>query len=544
MSAKILYETEYKKSGHFSFGQNWRDFLSSVTPERIKIAQESLETFLGKNSVKSKTFIDVGCGSGIFSLAAHRLKAAKVVSLDVDEASVTCVRYLREQEANPKHWEVKEGSALNTSLLKQFGQFDIVYSWGVLHHTGDMHTAIKNVAGLVKPDGKLFISIYNHSKGLKHGISTFWLKAKRHYNQSHALIKRLYVGLYTTYLFLGLAVSGNNPFQYIREYKSARGMSWKHDIYDWLGGYPYEFAEPSAVVSYLSDLGFTLKKSQIVSTIGCNEYVFVRNQPVATLPAVTVLLSVHNNAQTLDKALATVFSQTLQPEVVCINDASTDKTAEVLSAWQEKMGKKLRVLVNEKNLGLTKSLNKGLKQIETPYTARIDADDWWEPTKLEKQINFLESNPDYGIIGCWYTNHRFRKTSQHRPPMTDAAIRKAILHLNPFAHSSVVFRTDLIRNLGGYNETVKYGQDYELWLRLLPKTKFFNFPQNLCHRLFTGGISIERQRDQMRYAMQTRIKYIRQNRLPIVAYTSIIEPWIVSIAPRWLANIKRKLSDR
>jgi glycosyltransferase involved in cell wall biosynthesis len=318
-------------------------------------------------------------------------------------------------------------------------------------------------------------------------------------------------------------------------------MSLKHDFVDWLGGYPYEYATPEEIVCYVGSLGFTLSKIQTVSSIGCNEYVFIKNKPVENLPGVTVLLSVHNSAKTLDKALKSVFSQTLQPTVVCVNDASTDATSDILAKWQQKIGQSLQVIVNDKNIGLTQSLNKGLRSIKTPYTARIDADDWWEPTKLEKQVNFLEANPDFGVIGCWYTNWGQYKKHYHKPFMTDASIRAIMINQNPFAHSCVVFKTKLIQRLSGYDETVRYGQDYELWLRCLPRTKFFNFPQNLCHRSFIGGISIEKQHDQMYYALKTRLKYIRLYRLPWVSYLSLVEPWMVRLTPRWLADLKRHL---
>lgn len=545
MSTKILYETEHKKAGHFSFGKNWQSFLQSLTSQRVKIAQESLQDFLGgKNCLKDKTFIDIGCGSGIFSLAAHRLRAAKVVSVDVDESSLSCARFLKKEEGNPINWEVSKASALQAAQLKKLGQFDVVYSWGVLHHTGDMYTAIKNAATLVKPDGKFFISIYNHSVSLKHGKSSFWQKAKKHYNVSGPFIKRLYVWVYSSYLFLGLFLSGQNPLRYITNYQSARGMSWHHDVLDWLGGHPYEYATPEEIISYVGNLGFTIQKIQAVTSIGCNEFVFMKNKPIKSLPSVTVLMSVHNNAETLNKTLQSIFNQTLSPQLLCINDASTDNTELVLQKWKNKVGDSLKILTNDHNIGLTRSLNKGLKQITTPYTARIDADDWWEPTKLEKQINFLEINRDYGVVGCWYTNYSHKRHFGVRPAMTNEVIRKIIIRQNPFAHSCVVFRTQMIQKLGGYDETVRYGQDYELWMRCLPQTKFFNIPENLCHRSFTGGISIEKQHEQMRYAIRTRLKYIRLYRLPIASYTSLIEPWLVRITPRWLADLKRTLGDR
>lgn len=541
--SKTLYENDYKKTSHFSFGENWRDFIKSLTPKRIIIAKESLENFLrGKLPLEGKTFIDVGCGSGIFSLAALKLGAKKVLSIDVDQKSIECVQFLKDREGNQQNWQIKQGSVLNKTFIKTLGEFDVVYSWGVLHHTGDMYQAIKNASTLVKKNGQFYIAIYNDYRGLIHGKSRSWLKIKKKYNTSNNLMKKIYFWHYFVYLFVGLCLTLKNPFRYIKNYQSARGMSFKHDILDWLGGYPYEFATPVKIITYLSGLGFTLKNIKTVNTIGCNEYLFVKNKPVNKLSRVTVLMSVYNGAKTLEKTLKSIFSQTLKPNLVCVNDASIDETAQVLNHWYKKIGERLNIITNSHNLGLTKSLNFGLKKINTIYTARIDADDWWEKDKLEKQVNFLEANPKIGLVGSWYINYGLQGNKFVTPPVTDKQIRKTVIYQNPFAHSSVVFRTNLVKKIGGYDEKVRFGQDYELWLRTLPKTRFFNLPLYLCHRSFRSGISIERQNDQARSALKTRLKYINQYQLPWRAYLSLVEPLILSLTPRFLANLKRKIS--
>lgn len=543
---KGLYEDEYLKKDRFSFGSNWQSFLNSFTPRRLAVAKKSLSDFLGgREQIKGKTFLDLGCGSGLFSLAAFELGASQVVSVDVDQYSVACAEALRKRAKKPLNWQIKTGSALNASFIKSLGQFDIVYSWGVLHHTGDMATAIKQASWLVKSDGCFYLAIYNHNGTNAHGSSTFWLRTKAVYNNSPAWVKYLMQLVYSAYLILGLTASGHNPWRYIKNYSSARGMSWHHDVQDWLGGYPYEYATPAELVASFAERGFTLTNSQLVSqTIGCNEYLFRPNLPAKQLDKVTVLMSVHNGAKSLDKSLQSVFDQTVKADVVCVNDASSDSTKEKLQAWQKKFGSRLTILTNKTNLGLTKSLNKGLAAIRTPYTARLDADDWWEPNKLELQLNFLTTNPDYGLVGCWYTNYAHHQRYPQRPLMDASSISRRLIGQNPFAHSAVMFRTPLVRQLGGYNSQVKYGQDYELWLRLEEKAKLFNLPLNLCHRSFTGGISIEKQREQMRSAVQTRLAYIRSRRLPPKSYLSIVEPWLISLVPPAVAAWRRRLADR
>lgn len=273
-----LYEETYQDDRHFSFGKNWQEFLRQITPERIEIAKQSLTDFLGsEEAIRGKTFVDVGCGSGLFSLAAYLLGAKSVLSIDVDQYSIACAKFLSAQQGNPKNWRIIQGSALDKIFVEKLGKYDVVYSWGVLHHTGDMKRAIANTVELVAADGVFYLAIYNDCSSLMHGTSAFWTKIKRIYNQSGSFVKNILHSLYINYLFLGLIVAGRNPGRYIRSYRSMRGMSWRHDILDWLGGYPYEYSTPESMINFLGKRDLACSKLWYRPTIACNEYLFCRS---------------------------------------------------------------------------------------------------------------------------------------------------------------------------------------------------------------------------------------------------------------------------
>lgn len=256
---------------------------------------------------------------------------------------------------------------------------------------------------------------------------------------------------------------------------------------------------------------------------------------------VTLLLSVYNGASTLDRCFESLQKQTYQNfSLLCINDASTDTSLEKIQRWQKILGsKRLSIITHEKNQGLTQSLNSGLKQITTPFTARIDDDDWWDERKLDKQMQFLNEHSNYGLIGCNYINIAYGKSKEVRCPETDEEIKKSIFQRNPFAHSTVIFNTALAKKVGGYDEKVRYGQDYDLWFRMMPHTKFFNIQEFLCSRNSESGISFEKQNAQMLQCMKTQIKYLRRYAQPLTEYRCLFEPLAVILTPGWIKKMKR-----
>jgi 2-polyprenyl-3-methyl-5-hydroxy-6-metoxy-1,4-benzoquinol methylase len=273
-----MFQQEVSEGQRFEFGKNWRQFLDTVGPKQIEMAELALSTFLG--NMQATTFLDVGCGSGLSSLAAHKL-GAKVRSFDYDPHSVACTKEL--QRKYGVHWLVEEGSALNAHYLETLGQYDIVYSWGVLHHTGAMWEAIDKVSKRVKPGGRFFIAIYNDNG--RH--SRMWLRIKRLYNRSPRPIRWLILAASLVRMWGPTTVRDflrGKPFYSWRNYSSRRGMSAWHDLVDWVGGYPYEVATPAEIDLFLRERGFKTEKT--VLRTGCNEFVYRLKLPALRCPPI------------------------------------------------------------------------------------------------------------------------------------------------------------------------------------------------------------------------------------------------------------------
>jgi 2-polyprenyl-3-methyl-5-hydroxy-6-metoxy-1,4-benzoquinol methylase len=258
----------------FSFGRNWQQFNEShLNAEREQIAAASLLQFLERRDLQGLTFLDIGCGSGLFSLAAYRLGASRIVSVDVDPYSVTSTTKLYKSAGSPKHWQILHGSILDPTLTGSLEPADVVYAWGSLHHTGAMWQAIRNAAALVQPEGLFFLAIYNKVEG--RGSSDYWLRMKKIYNRSPTPVKRaMEVAYAVRYHILGDLIRLRNPSTTFRNYNT-RGMNLWIDIRDWLGGYPYEAARADEVFKFCTrELGLSLTNLQTVNNLGCNEFLF------------------------------------------------------------------------------------------------------------------------------------------------------------------------------------------------------------------------------------------------------------------------------
>jgi 2-polyprenyl-3-methyl-5-hydroxy-6-metoxy-1,4-benzoquinol methylase len=281
----IAHAREVRAGERFAFGKNWKRFLALVDENRIGKAANSLRLWLEVADLEGKSFLDIGSGSGLYSLGARRL-GARVHSFDYDPQSTACTAELRRRYfAGDPDWTVEEGSALDEDYLKSLGTFDVVYSWGVLHHTGQMWQALDNVHGSVAPGGKLFIAIYNDMGSQ----STRWRAIKRTYNKLPKILRlpfALIVMAPSETKSLLRALATLRMREYIRSWiepRPERGMSRWRDIVDWVGGYPYEVAKPEEIFDFYRARGFGLTRMQCGGVgLGCHQFVFTREGPTRT----------------------------------------------------------------------------------------------------------------------------------------------------------------------------------------------------------------------------------------------------------------------
>jgi len=257
----------------FEFGKNWESFSRLIDNEGIQQAEDRLAAFLESRDLSGKTFLDIGCGSGLHSLAALRLGAKEALAVDLDPDSVATTRAVMERFWNKDNVSVRNLSVFDLDR-ERIGEFDIVYSWGVLHHTGDMNRAVEMAAAHVKPGGFFAVALYGKTR-----YCAMWKRIKRWYVNAtpsqKARAERIYIRLFGFYILL----RGKLLSTHIENYKKKRGMDFYHDVRDWIGGYPYESITPKELVSLLALRGFDLVKQKVRKRSGLfgsgnDEYLF------------------------------------------------------------------------------------------------------------------------------------------------------------------------------------------------------------------------------------------------------------------------------
>ena len=254
----------------FSFGENWEDYLNHVSELQIEEAKSDILEWLTKEEIESKKVLDIGSGSGIHSLAFQKLGASEICSIDYDIASVRATNSIKEKYGNKEKWTVEHASILDKEFVnKEKNKYDIIYSWGVLHHTGNMDLAIENTIKLAKNDSSIWVSIYQD--GPRYSKD---LRLKRFYNKQSKFVKKIIVRYYISRIMFGRLRRFQNPFKW--NVQRHRGMNLKNDLLDWLGGLPYEVASSKYLVQKFINYDFYLVGIDSRQEGACSIYKFRR----------------------------------------------------------------------------------------------------------------------------------------------------------------------------------------------------------------------------------------------------------------------------
>lgn len=261
---------------HFRFGDNWASYASLIDEPSIDAAQDGLVKLFEPGEIRGKTFLDIGCGSGVHAAAATRLGVARVLAIDSDAQSIATTKAVLAKFAGGAQWSAAERSVFELDP-KIDGVFDVVYSWGVLHHTGDMRSAIQKACAMARPGGLIALALYRTTT-----LDQFWTWEKQWYNAASAAAQKRARNAYFALLRLGLAAKGRSLRAYSESYRSRRGMDLVHDVHDWLGGYPYESILATQVDNIMQAAGFrklrifARRKAVGLFGSGCDEYVYRR----------------------------------------------------------------------------------------------------------------------------------------------------------------------------------------------------------------------------------------------------------------------------
>jgi 2-polyprenyl-3-methyl-5-hydroxy-6-metoxy-1,4-benzoquinol methylase len=258
---------------HFAFGKNWASYAGLIDEPQIDEAKKGLLKLIPADEFKGRSFLDIGCGSGLHALAAAQLGVSRIMAVDIDPDSVATSSAVLSSNNVTIPWRAEIMSVFDLDAARQ-GTFDIVYSWGVLHHTGSMWEAVSKAASMVAPHGLLTFALYR-----KTYIDPFWKLEKRLYAHAPQTIQRLVRAGYIAVFRLAMLLTGSSFREYVANYRSSRGMDFYHDIHDWLGGYPYETALAPEVEARLVSLGFKAERVFARSIrkgirFGCDEYVY------------------------------------------------------------------------------------------------------------------------------------------------------------------------------------------------------------------------------------------------------------------------------
>jgi SAM-dependent methyltransferase len=262
-----------KQDLRFEFGRNWGSFVRrDFDWDRLEIARKHILDFLQRDDLEGLDFLDIGCGSGIHSAAAISAGANRAYSFDYDPNSVAATTMVWEKTGKPARWTISRGDVLDGAFIASLGKWNLVYSWGVLHHTGDVWRALDNASKTVAEGGLFYIALYSADV---QSDPEFWLRIKKEFNEASGWKRHKMVWWYIWVYMMGRDWRRSREVvsRFVK-YRLTRGMSMFVDIRDWLGGWPMEFTYDAEVIRFLQDRGFECTK--IKTGEACSEFLFVK----------------------------------------------------------------------------------------------------------------------------------------------------------------------------------------------------------------------------------------------------------------------------
>ncbi len=250
---------------------------------------------------------------------------------------------------------------------------------------------------------------------------------------------------------------------------------------------------------------------------------------------ISIVMAAHNEEAALPDTLDSILAQTYDEwELVVLDDGSSDGTSQVIASYAARDAR-VRCETNARNIGLTLSLNVGLDQAKGDWIARIDAGDTWAPDKLEKQMAYVDTHPDVGLLGTCFTAVNVQTGEAHvqRRPVAQEEILEAIWRTCPFTHSTILFQKALTDTYGGYDPAYRYAQDLDLYFRLVFHTESHNLPESLCRRTTHGAdaIGMKHWKEQVRCVLAIRWKYLRLHRRPLCTYLRLAPDALKLVLP-------------
>lgn len=261
----------------FEFGKNWRQYIDKhYSQEAVAVSKTRILEFMKRSDLRGLKVIDIGCGSGIHSMAMHQAGAESIFSFDYDPSSVEATGIVHAKAGSPPSWTIRQGSVLDEAFMRSLPTFDLVYSWGVLHHTGEVWKAIDLAAERVKPGGLFYIALYAADVQVD-PTPEFWLDVKRTYVNS-GWFRRRYMDYWYVWRFMMQRDWHRLPevMQRMRDYRKDRGMNLMIDIRDWLGGWPMEFVWDADAIKFCAERGLALK--EIATGKANTEFLFERTE--------------------------------------------------------------------------------------------------------------------------------------------------------------------------------------------------------------------------------------------------------------------------